>query len=614
MVRRKKTDPSKQGKWSADAMIRAIAAIKSRRMSIRKAAKSHGIPKSTLERRVNGKVQIDAPPTRPPVFTEEQESQLVEYILEMENCGFGLTIRDICKLAFEFAIKLDVKHRFSVDKQKAGYDWYEGFMRRHKQLAIRKPEGLSAARAKMLNQNVVTAYFKLLSGTIEKCNLHTKGAQIYNVDETGMNTVHQPAKVIGQKGKKNIHSKTSGDRGENVTAVVCASASGHFIPPMIIFKGQRLNKGIVSNAPTNTLFATSKSSFIDRELFQDWFENHFLKYLPSTRPVLLILDGHTSHIGLRTLTLAKENKIEILCLPPHTTSELQPLDKCIFKPLKVEYNKACMQFLKENPGKIVTRYDFCGLFKKAYYKVCTMNNAASAFRATGIHPLNPSVIHPDVYGPSTTSQLLTEQNEASGQGLDTVSNMNQSTTEMHGNGNTNSNATPENANVPSTSNSTVDRSPRKGPLQDLFKVPKVYKRVSNGTIKKSKRITSARCLTATEVIEELEAKEREKEQKQIDKENRLKQRELKKQNKSNTKGKSKAEKCSTNTLNKETKADQTDSSENYCTYCAGYYFDDDFDDEDWIKCQQKGCNSWYHESCTGMFGKFLSEFFCEKHI
>ena len=70
MARRKKTEASKQGKWSADDMLRAISAIKTRKMSIRKAAKSHNVPKSTLERRINGKVQIDAPPTRPPVFTK----------------------------------------------------------------------------------------------------------------------------------------------------------------------------------------------------------------------------------------------------------------------------------------------------------------------------------------------------------------------------------------------------------------------------------------------------------------------------------------------------------------------------------------------------------------
>ena len=329
-------------------MKKAVEAVQLKKLSFRRAAKWYAVPKSTLERRVKGKQDADAPASRPTVFTADQENLLVGHILEMANCGFGLTIDDVCRTAYSMAVNLKIKHPFNTSRAKAGYDWYAGFMGRQPQLAIRKPEGLSAARGMMLNKNVVTSYFKLLEDTMGRLKLFDKGSQIYNVDESGINTVHTPGKIIGQKGKRAVHSKTSGDRGENVTAVVCASASGVYIPPMIIFKGQRLNKGLVANAPSGTLFATSKSSFIDRELFEHWFEHHFMKYLPSLRPVLLIMDGHSSHISLGILKLAKENEIEILCLPPHTTSELQPLDKCLFKPLKTEYNKACMQFMKEN--------------------------------------------------------------------------------------------------------------------------------------------------------------------------------------------------------------------------------------------------------------------------
>lgn len=51
-----------------------------------------------------------------------------------------MTIDDICRTAYAMAEMLKIKHPFSKTKAKAGYDWYEGFMRRHPQLAIRKPE------------------------------------------------------------------------------------------------------------------------------------------------------------------------------------------------------------------------------------------------------------------------------------------------------------------------------------------------------------------------------------------------------------------------------------------------------------------------------------------
>lgn len=388
-----------------------------------------------------------------------------------------------------------------------------------------------------------------------------------------------------------------------------------YIPPMIIFKGQRLNKGLVTNAPSGTLFATSKSSFIDRELFEHWFKHHFMKYLPSLRPVLLIMDGHTSHISLEILKLAKENEIEVLCLPPHTTNELQPLDKCLFKPLKTEYNKACMQFMKENPGQVITRYDFCGLFTSAYRKVCTMINAASAFRSTGIFPFNPSAISEDVFAPSTVSQLpypggdhhtdkdTAEKRDTRIQNGSNTCTMARSHTESE----------PQTESEPSTSTTEIPPATN-NVLTNLLKVPTFYKEEKTVSNKRSRRITTARCLTSDEVINMIEEKENEKEQKRIEKENRKQLREAKmeekkrqKNSKMSKKGKSKR-RMATNE-----KADKENSSENFCNHCGGYYFDDDSDDEDWIKCSEKDCNLWFHETCTGSYGKGLDTFKCDNH-
>ena len=70
------------------------------------------------------------------------------------------------------------------------------------------------------------------------------------------------------------------------------------------------------------------------------------------RKVLLILNGYTSHCNLcEMLKFAEENKIIMLCLPPHTTHYLQPLDRAVFKSLKTHYYAACNNFIKINPGK-----------------------------------------------------------------------------------------------------------------------------------------------------------------------------------------------------------------------------------------------------------------------
>lgn len=66
------------------------------------------------------------------------------------------------------------------------------------------------------------------------------------------------------------------------------------------------------------------------DIFIEWF-NHFIKKTHPTKknPILLILAGHHTHVrNLEVILMAKENNVTILCLPPHTTHKLQPLDKC----------------------------------------------------------------------------------------------------------------------------------------------------------------------------------------------------------------------------------------------------------------------------------------------
>ena len=55
-----------------------------------------------------------------------------------------------------------------------------------------------------------------------------------------------------------------------------------------------------------------------------------------------------------------------------------------------------------------------------------------------------------------------------------------------------------------------------------------------------------------------------------------------------------------------------ESSENYCGHCAGFYGDDDGDDEDWWQCTK--CSAWFHETCTGLFGRAteLRDFVCKE--
>ena len=121
------------------------------------------------------------------------------------------------------------------------------------------------------------------------------------------------------------------------------------------------------------------------ELFSAWFFNHFLKYVPKYRPILLLLDGHASHYCPKVIRMAAKEKVIIFTLPPNTTHLTQPLDRACFSPLKVNWRHVVQDFVARN-HRPVTRYDFSSLFAEAWGNAMTMKNIMSGFKVCGICP------------------------------------------------------------------------------------------------------------------------------------------------------------------------------------------------------------------------------------
>ena len=81
--------------------------------------------------------------------------------------------------------------------------------------------------------------------------------------------------------------------------------------------------------PVGTFYDVSESGWMDSINFLSWFNNQFMsavRLLTESGPVVLIIDGHYSHVSLELIKLARDNNIHLLCLPPNTTHILQPLD------------------------------------------------------------------------------------------------------------------------------------------------------------------------------------------------------------------------------------------------------------------------------------------------
>ena len=245
-----------------------------------------------------------------------------------------------------------------------------------------------------MNPVVVHKYFNDLETEIEDLNLKDKPDCIWNCDETGRSFEHNPERVISEKKARNVVSKTGNNRS-NVTIMACVNAMGRRMPPMFVVKGKTsasLHGFNTEAAPEDSIWTFEENGWMNDTIGEKWFRNVFLKNCGDQRPLLLILDGQSSHEYLAILDCALANNVLILSLPPHTTHSLQPLDRSLFGPFSAAYNAACSEFMSENVLNMVKKRSFPGLIKIAWEKSFTEQNIRNGFEACGIYPLNRQVV------------------------------------------------------------------------------------------------------------------------------------------------------------------------------------------------------------------------------
>ena len=103
---------------------------------------------------------------------------------------------------------------------------------------------------------------------------------------------------------------------------------------------------IPKNWYPGTRYNASLSGWVEEEVYYDWFVNQYCPAVQHIKgPLILFFDGYRSHISAQIVKMAMQNGIELECLPPHTTTILQPLDvvtlnkaKSVWRSLLVDHN------------------------------------------------------------------------------------------------------------------------------------------------------------------------------------------------------------------------------------------------------------------------------------
>ncbi|KAK9703979.1 DDE superfamily endonuclease [Popillia japonica] len=235
-------------------------------------------------------------------------------------------------------------------------------MKRNSSLTLKKPEHLQKTRKTARDPFIVYDFYDKLNTLFVQHNVmeDSKAAFIFNCDESGLSSDPSRLRGIGETGKPLC--RISGGSGRETTSVLlCISANGSFLPPLIVFKGKTgvQARWTSENCYPGTQYATSTNGWMEEPQFYNWFKDVFILYVKNLREAnnlptqtgILIFDGHSSHSSIRIIEEALTNRIQLVRLPSHLTDRIQPLDKCVFGPLKIKWDKLLVNFGKTQIGQ-----------------------------------------------------------------------------------------------------------------------------------------------------------------------------------------------------------------------------------------------------------------------
>jgi hypothetical protein len=358
--------------------------------SIRGAAATYNVPYTTLSDRVRGRVSRGDSRANGHKLTATEEEALLQWVISMDERGYSPRIA-----AIREAARILLVQRLGPSAS-IGINWARNYVQRQPALRSRWTRKYDYQRAQCEDPAIIEAWFRLVYNTIAKYGIVAE--DIYNFDETGFAMgIASTSRVVTSSDRRGKPPQLQpGDR-EWVTAIEAINASGWYLPPMVIFKGKvhistwyEYSKDL----PSNWVIALSENGWTNNELGLKWLSEVFEKYTV-TRTIgkyrLLILDGHGSHSTPEFDHYCKEHAIITLCMPPHSSHLLQPLDVGCFAVLKRSYGRQVGDFLRLGINHI-DKAEFLPIFKQARIEALSTTNIQSGFEATGLIPHNPDQV------------------------------------------------------------------------------------------------------------------------------------------------------------------------------------------------------------------------------
>uniref|UniRef100_A0A8C9VDH0 HTH CENPB-type domain-containing protein n=1 Tax=Scleropages formosus TaxID=113540 RepID=A0A8C9VDH0_SCLFO len=221
----------------------------------------------------------------------------------------------------------------------ASRGWFDRFRQRGFLHTLR----LSNEAASPDTESAATFLDQLLEGGYD-------ARQVFNMDETGLFWKRLPSKTFMSQEEKKVPShKPSKDR---LALLLGGNLKGDVkLKPLLVYHSEnpRALKGMLRSV-LPVIWRSNHKSWVTQDVFMDYVRSYFSPFVEKycrenslPNKALLIIDNAPCHpVG----TILYADNIEVVFLPPQTTSLLQPMDQGIIATFKSYYLQIVMRHFR----------------------------------------------------------------------------------------------------------------------------------------------------------------------------------------------------------------------------------------------------------------------------
>ncbi|XP_062564917.1 uncharacterized protein LOC134227440 [Armigeres subalbatus] len=385
--------------------------------SIRSASHLYGIPESTIRDKIKLRYSKSSPGA-PPILKYEDENCIVDWLIGMAKAGLPINTQRLRAFVAKYIKIAKIKNPFKTGIP--GTKWVAGFLKRHPKISRRVASSLSKSRAKVSPEQI-KLWFEEISAYIKEGNLQEamkKPKQIFNMDETAVRTIPTRDVVLAEANGKQVHTRVGNSDKESYTALFSGNAAGMLAPTMMLFPyKQRVPGDIYRKLPKGWAAGKTDSGWMTRDTFFLYMRDVFHPWLLREKiefPVVIFVDGHSSHVSAESIAFCKEKNMALICLPPNTTQITQPLDVSFFRPLKQYWNQLLVEWRIDHAGDLLPRSEIAPLLHKAVKRMDNLESILmNGFKRCGLYPWDVNAVnYSALLDRLTTTEGATHENRA----------------------------------------------------------------------------------------------------------------------------------------------------------------------------------------------------------